>query len=298
VLFRSIVIKPGATLTEAFESLIANNILSAPVEDKISGYVGFLDIRALTAAVVSVHKSDSQPKGFARSVELGDVVAQLTFGDTSEDPDTGSSPANVLSVWTPAYMARLKPIRSVQESDSLLDVCRKLALGHHRVAVINEKGIIIRILSQSWLMNELASRLTDVQGVAIGDLGIVPKNVIKSKASAPAIEAFKLMDKQHIGSLPLVDDDDHILGQAEAGSLCEFLKTHNIKHLTDPISDFAQSGSVGLEQGKRISFKKNTTLGDLLSIFANTHSHRLFFVDDENKVVGVASLKDVLAAVL
>jgi hypothetical protein len=78
----SLLVFTNESLDEAFGKLLSNRILSAPVATKTGvGYVGFLDIRALVSAIVSMDHAKTTSQ---RALELGDLVARLSVGD-----DTG-----------------------------------------------------------------------------------------------------------------------------------------------------------------------------------------------------------------
>jgi CBS domain-containing protein len=100
-----------------------------------------------------------------------------------------------ISVWTPEYVARINPIKVVTPASSLLDVCELFARGVKRVVVMENDGqqIISRIVSQSWLVNELFSGVSaEATNVTLAELGVVPKQVIRCYASQHAIDAFKV----------------------------------------------------------------------------------------------------------
>eukprot|EP00299_Pterocystis_sp_00344_P013501 c6620_g1_i1.p1 GENE.c6620_g1_i1~~c6620_g1_i1.p1 ORF type:complete len:307 (-),score=60.53 c6620_g1_i1:46-966(-) len=279
---QSLVVIKDEDLTQAFQKLLDHRLLSAPVLNHTGDrYVGFLDIRALVSSIVSMSKAQS------KSFELGDFVAQLTKAKSSPDH---------LHVWTPEYVAKINPIQSVTPDDNLLLVCEKFAKGTKRVAVVEGNGHLVRIVSQSWLIEKLAQSTDPVLGaVTLAELGVTPKKVLGCTPDKSAIEAFELMDRHHVSAIALLDEDNHLLGQVTPDNLHHFLRSEQLKELNEPLSTLI---SPNQDEAAALSVTLESKLTEVFAALHQTKSHRLFIVDNDTRVIGVLSLKDILAAIL
>lgn len=112
--------------------------------------------------------------------------------------------------------------------------------GVHRVPVVNEKGEVVNILSQSSLitfLNHSCANLAEFKST-LKELHLGSKPVISVHKDVPAIEAFRLMDKKKISGVAVVDTDGKLVGNTSASDLKLFLKTPSIDLLNMPIMQF------------------------------------------------------------
>jgi len=144
-----IIVSSKETPYDAFKKLIANSILSAPVLDINTGkFTGFLDIRDLVSFVVFI--DDDQKSDVPNN--LNDILIK------------GSKLLKVpLEGVTCTYLSRRNSFIPVQTTDNLLKVCEILAKGVHRVPVVNEKGEVTNIISQSSVMGFLNKHMSKFQ---------------------------------------------------------------------------------------------------------------------------------------
>ena len=105
----------------------------------------------------------------------------------------------------------------------------------------------------------------------------------------------QLMHDHRISAVALVDSENRLLGQLTPENLQDFLRSRRIDDLDMPISHLVTASS---DQGQALSVTGNATVVDLLRVFGQTKSHRVFVVEDDLKLVGIISLKDFLAAIL
>eukprot|EP00298_Acanthocystis_sp_HF-20_P026374 c39_g1_i1.p1 GENE.c39_g1_i1~~c39_g1_i1.p1 ORF type:complete len:362 (+),score=148.97 c39_g1_i1:58-1086(+) len=289
-------IHPHEKLKESFSKLLDHGILSAPVEKKEGGYEGFLDLRELVSAIVGIHQAQKE-----MIPDLEDYVNQLR--DHPAMLPAILAGHDHLDTWTPSYMARICPIVSVPPQATLLDVCEHLGRGAHRVAVVEESGVIKQIISQSWMMDALCDLIEDmdsqigispVASISLETLGIAPKHVYSCKDTDVAIQAFRIMNSHKISGIPIVNSSGVLIGQVSGQDLKNFLKKRDTSDLDKQLKDFADLS----QPISKFSVHQSSKVSEVITRFSDTKSHRLFLVDSNGLLIGVVSLKDILALLI
>ena len=103
---------------------------------------------------------------------------------------------------------------------SLREVVSKLSGSVHRVPVVNEEGRVIKIISQSSIIEWFSHHLGEVHASqTVNELKLGSRPVITVRRSLPAIEAFKLMETHNLSGLAVVDEDGSLIGATSARDL-------------------------------------------------------------------------------
>jgi len=282
-----IIISSKDTPYDAFKQLIAHSILSAPVLDvNTNKFTGFLDMRDLVSFVVFI--DDDQKSDVPNN--LDDIIIK------------GSKLLKVpLEGVTCTYLSRRNSFIPVHTTDNLLKVCEILAKGVHRVPVVNEKGEVTDIISQSSVigfLNKNASKLHMELEKTIHELGIASKPVIHVGKETPTIETFRLMDNKKISGVAVVDEQGRLVGNTSASDLKLFLKTPSIELLQMPIVNFLnkiRQESIDIST-PTITCKSTDHLSLAIGKISSTKVHRLFIADDEGgfKPNSCLSITDIL----
>jgi CBS domain-containing protein len=282
-----IIIDSNETPIHGFEILIKNNIMSAPVYDAIKKeYVGFLDIRDLISYTV-----------FA--FENRNTVAYTK--------STGPFYTTILENVTITYLARRNAFHPVPLTASLYDVALQLAKGAHRVPVTNPQGKVVKIVSQSSLIQlfnkHLGGLLKEDANVKIGDAHIGTSPVISVRYDTPAITTFKLMDDTRHTSLAIIDAEGKLIGNISGRDLKLFIEADcSYELLTLPMVTFLtklRNQEIDIRT-PTMSVNISDSLGHLIGKLAATRVHRLYVVKDsiDYSPVRVISLTDTLKYIL
>jgi CBS domain-containing protein len=273
------------------QKLSSANVLSAPVwSEETKKYTGFLDMRDLVSSVVFIaeHASNCQTK------TLADLFVNAKW---------------VGGAFTVTYLSRRNPFRSVKASDSLatvLELLSKKGPGRmKRVAVVDEAGKIVNIVSQTTLVAYLSSQIASHHlyvGKTVEELHLGSAPPISIQEQAPAIEAFKLMDTKQITGLAIVDAQGKLVGNISARDLKIFIKHIDFGKLVQPVGEFVKHlRQFALDiKSPTITVFGSAKFELVIGKLAATKVHRLFVVDDEThfRPLRVISLADVLSAVL
>jgi len=284
----SVIIVPSTeTPFDAFKKLIGNNILSAPVFDvHAKKFTGFLDMRDLVSFVVFI--DDDQKSDVPNN--LNDILIK------------GSKLLKVpLEGVTCTYLSRRNAFIPVQANDNLLQVCEILAKGVHRVPVVDDKGEVINIISQSSVISFLhknASKFHNELDKTLHALHIGTKPVIVVSKDTPAIETFRLMDNKKISGVAVVDGSGSLVGNTSASDLKLFLKTPSIELLQMPIMSFLnkiRQETIDIT-APTITCKSTDHLSMAIGKISSTKVHRLFIADDADgyKPATCLSITDIL----
>jgi len=282
-----VIIPNSDTPYEGFKTLLENNILSAPVFDTTSKkYTGFLDMRDLVSFVVFV--DDDQHSDVPNNLQ-----AILTRGcRLLKQPSDGISCT---------YLSRRNVFHPVSLEDSLLSVCQILSKGVHRVPVLDAKGDVVSIISQSSIMAFLQLHIQKIKSEVlktIKDLNIGSKPVISVHKDTAAIETFRLMDNKKISGVAVVDADGQFVGNTSASDLKLFIKTLSLAILHEPIMQYLNKiRQESLEiKSPTISCGINDSLAVVIGKIALTRVHKIFVADDTGgyKPHCVVSITDIL----
>lgn len=306
---KMVIIDSQVGLQAAFNTLISNHILSAPVQEG-GHFIGFLDIRDLVSFVLFAAKEhDRHPE----DIPLDQLMSKEGFFQsqvTSPQPEVTSiveqtrMPGNPLQAITVGYLCRRNRFISVSSQDKLLKVLQLLSTKElHRVPVQNEEGSLIAVISQSNIvdyLSQLAERDPSCMQHSIAELQIGHSPVYTALASAPAVLAFDLMDKKQVFGVGVVDDHGVLVGNISASDIKLFLKSPNFTILSQPLVDFL-SAIRRKEIRTRVPVavvSSEATLASVVGKLAATKMHRLYVCDAEKHPLVVITLTNVLAALL
>jgi len=280
-------------LYNAFEILLNNNILSAPVyDDDKKEYIGFVDIRDLVSYVVYLYEHNKNFRNYNMLIKNGVELLKSPEQDGI----------------TLAYLSRRNKFSPVKTTDSLLQVANILSKGEiHRVPVL-DNGKLVNIISQSTIIkivaNEIQEDIVQRIGPTIADMCIgTYNNLAKVSQNAPVISAFRLIDKYNLSGIALIDDTTgRITGVTTGKDLGLFLKHAEIQVLERPIGEYLKyiRSMTKLVQVPSITVYNKSKFIYAIGLIASTKVHRIFVVDDEvhYRPTGVISITDVLNLIL
>ena len=276
---------------EGFEILLKNNILAAPVYDRVKKeYTGFLDVRDLVSSVIFAHEEQM-------------VQASTPWAETWMDvARKGLTKYDKLGSASITYLSRRSPFRPIQLSTSLLDAARALATQAHRVPVIDDATKqCIYILSQSSIISFLMRHRThfkDEWKQSIHSLSLGLCKVISITTEATAWTAFKLLEVSGVSGLAVVDSNGKLVGNTSAKDLKLFMLDRGSLSLDmaimEYLSSIRQRELVSNEVHPSCSVTLSSSIGHVIELMSATKYHRVFVVDIEGRPIGVLSVTDIL----
>jgi len=282
-----VVIQSTESPYDGFKKLVDYNIQSAPVKDPQGKYTGFLDIRDLVSFVVFI--DDDQKSDVPTDLKTLLLRGLKQF----------KIPVDGVTV---TYLSRRNPFHSVDSNASLLTVVQLLAKGLHRIPVLNDKGDVMNIISQSTIVQHLAKHDFKETHKTVLEAKIGSRPVLSVLTSTPAIDVFRLMDKKKISGVAVVDGTGQLIGNTSGSDLKLFLRHPSMEILAKPIQWF-----LNVIRQEAIDIRSPTiTCGSKDSVrfvvakVAGTKVHRIFVADDEcgYKPEAVISITDILRWIL
>lgn len=292
------------TTLQAAEMLWKYNILSAPVWDsEAEEYVGFFDMRDILSAVVA---STAHAKTAATTTTDTSILEHYNISMAKELENMEDGTEDGTDAVKVTYLAKRNPMHASRcTPDTSLHEIAKLLAEHkcHRVPLCDPTtSRVSHIISQSALVKFL-SRTTDLEessSETLVDSGLYyKKDVVTIKETAPAWEAFGILDAKSLSGIAVVDEDtgalvantsarDIRLAASVGGSICMTMDVMSylaeLRMTTPSIKDRHPTCSV----------HETDTIAHVLHLLAKTGYHRLFVVDEEKKPIGVVSVADII----
>ena len=165
------------------------------------------------------------------------------------------------------------------------------------------EGRVVAVISQSNIiefMSRLLAKDPNALQQSIQDLKLGHSPVYSALATAPASNAFDLMDKKQVFGLAVVDAHGALVGNISASDIKLFLQSPHFGLLAEPCQDFL-TAIRRKELRTRVPaaiVAVNAPLASVVNKLAATKMHRLFICDDSHRPTTVITHTDVLAALL
>jgi len=266
---------------DAYKLLIDHKILSAPVWDpKHSLYTAFFDV--LDVVNFTIKQVPSQSLGSLSEFEK--LINSESFYKEKVKRIAGSSGRNQYFAFqsnTPLAIA--------------LDAMGSNKL--HRFAVVESDGNLVTIVTASHVCQLLYKHSTKfpVSSRRVGDIELGLKSTMSVKTSDKAYQAFRLICDNQVSGVAVVDDNGRLIGNISGSDLRQV--GYDGKLMTKlllNVSDFLNLLPKHEDMPGPYCVRTTATLYDVLSMITETHTHRVYVVDDAKKPIGVISLIDII----
>lgn len=211
---------------------------------------------------------------------------------------------------------RWAPFLALQKSDSLLTMLLLLSkyrmkslpvvdLGEGRIENIITQSAVVHMLAECvglhWFENWGTKKLYEL-GLPI----MKPNRLIKVNEEEPVLKAFQLMRKKGIGGLPVVDgsgkkatgnisirDVQYLLTAPEIYKDYRSITAKNFLTAVRNYLEEHQEASAMLRGV--ITCKRDDTLKDIILRLDSEKIHRIYVVDEKEKLEGVITLRDIIS---
>jgi CBS domain-containing protein len=289
-LFRGrLVVLPGDfTIENALRRMAKYNITSVPVlkskdDPTILGFAGMLDFLAHMIKLLSREGTDELNLDKENLKEKTEVFKKTRLADVVDK--SGRSPFLVMN-----------------GEESLQDAVECYLKGTHRIAITDDNGDIIGVISQWTVANYLAT-------VPSQDKDWIPvlrepvskagerSNVISVNGKTSTLQSFLRMHTEKVSSVAIVDDDGKLVGNLSVSDLKGFqLYLSDFNDLLQPVCEFVSL--IRKKQGRPehfvVAFSPNTLTKDVVAKLNEEIVHRAYIVDDKGRPIGVFSLTDLM----
>lgn len=295
-LFRGrLAVLPGDfTVAEAMRRMARYNISSVPVtksrkDSTVLGFVDMLDFLAYLCKLVG--KEGGQ--------EL--IQQDLEALKSKTDAFKNAKIRDLID------FSKKNPFYVLNGEECLADAVQQYLKGVHRIAIADENGDVIGVVSQWTIANYLATVPTDDKEwiptlrEPLERFKCVTTAVQSVNFNEMTINCFLKMHSKNVSSLAVLDDSGKLWGNLSASDLKGFqLFLNDFGDLMQPVKDFLSL--VRKRQGRPENFAigvtKNTPVKDIVEKFNEEIIHRVFVVDDDFKPTCVFSLTNLLEGLI
>lgn len=278
------------TVKDAFELLASKKLLSVPVKcEEEEGWDGFVDVMDLVTFVLKTLTGEQDDEKFQwaayPTTEAELKEKQHMFDDTK-----------LSSVIDASYV---DPFCPISEFGNLMQAVEEvLGKGIHRAPVVDDRGQLVGLLSQSDIVRELNANRLKIGGLLEVSLRALrlgcDGEVITMSHTAKAIHAFFLMQYHKVSAVCVVASNGEIIANVSASDI-RGLRQDRLHLLLQPVLVFLlqQTGLIR----RPLTCAPDVSLGHVLSTMAREAVHRVWVVDDEETTMmcpkGVVSVGDI-----
>ncbi|KAK4773316.1 hypothetical protein SAY87_028335 [Trapa incisa] len=329
-------IRSDASLAEAVRVLSEHRILGAPVFDVdapedaswMEKYIGIVEFAGIVVWILyqSEPPSPRSPKAGAalamalngvtsvRGLGLGPEPAAATPGSFFEALITSEIYKNT-KVQEISGSFRWAPFLALQKEDSFLTMLLLLSKYKMKSIPVVDEGKIDNIITQSAVIHMLAECAGlhwfedwGMKTLSQLDLPLMtPDKIVKVYEDEPVLQAFKLMRKERIGGIPIVDASGRkAVGNISLRDICFLLTAPEIYHDCRLVTakGFVVATKGYLEKknevtahqmGDMVTCKRDNTMKELILMLDSKKIHRLYVIDDEGNLEGVLTLRDIIS---
>jgi len=267
-------LEPNSSAREALQTCNHQKILSVPIATPSKAKVGvhgFLDLFDLLSYLLELW-DDNEAAEIDGIKMLGERFLTHNVCDLIDRSDND------------VYAA----VTGTEHAHRLI---RLFGLGVHRVAMLDMKGSLANILSQSDVAKYLYANihlLGDHANKPILNLKMISSDkLITADNDQTAISAFKLLAQNFISAVPIINKN---------GVLTGTLSLSDLKLIQDDLSPllFTTEQYKSIKEAiPNVVCTPETSLGVVIGLLASNNIHRVWVVDSENKPTSVISVTNV-----
>ncbi|KAJ2897476.1 cell separation during budding [Coemansia aciculifera] len=314
-------VNSDSTIEEACDQLIKHNIQSLPLYDPhTQAYVGMFDLHDLATYILlkrggggdsASGDSDSDSSLSSNAVLLQAAAARSSASGLARDAVMmGKKHRAGDAVSLLSDMSHMNPFYSVLPETTVAQVVGVFAKGTHRVAVMDNERQIRGILSQTRVIRyffehcaaasappvlvpgsihngggggHLSMSEARLLDTPLRELGLVTNDIVKARPTTPVIQALSLLERWHISSLAIVDEEDRIVGNLSVADVKYLAKERRLTGGTCmeliQAARFVQGMRDGRDRAAVFSVRPEATLRYALTKLIATGSHRVWVTE-------------------
>ncbi|KAI9136049.1 hypothetical protein BKA69DRAFT_1110611 [Paraphysoderma sedebokerense] len=292
VSFKVVVLDSTLLVKKGVAALIQNGLQAAPLWDSVrQKFDGMLTLRDVVQLI----------QHFCVNLSYQQAHEELEIFQIQNLRDL---PNRQTSSITAQHHLSLNPLKSVFEAAKLLVTSRldRIALVDHDletnletvVGVIDVTKILKFLACNSPPSNSLLCPLSALQ---IGTY----KDIAKASLNTPFIDVLNMFIDHDISCIPIVDDSNILLNVVELDDVLSLLSPNmssfdNDSPLSIPLSSILLARTADFSGVHTCTL--SDTLHSILHTIKNCQVNRFVVVDDEKKLVGILSLRDLLRSIL
>jgi len=199
---------------------------------------------------------------------------------------------------------------NVTKSTSVEVVVDMFFQGIHRVFIVDEKGELLSVLSQSDFLFLLSQSITMIdvndRSKTIQELGIAEKDLLTVNKDTKVISVLAKMaqaPKRPISAVPIVNDNGDLIATFSSTNLLSLNRT-NFHSLSLPVIEFMyfikkenEAKQLHTQYCSKylnpITCTLDSTFQSVVMIMSTNQVHRVWVVNNEKKLIGVVASSDL-----
>jgi len=279
-----IVVNASDSITDAFYTLVDNNLVSAPVYDSVlNQYITFLSILDIISYLVEIYQFRIE----TADPRIEELVLQDRFKNT---------PVSALGI---GYWRN--PWYTISQDASILDALAMFSRTRaDQIAVFDINGNFVNVLTQHMLVQWLAQRpfeeIGQLSSKSIQTLRLGLQRVIRVHKNRALLHAFIRMHDVNVSGVAIVDDFNRVIGNI---SMTDFQEIGsgviNFRKLYLTCEAFLNQKLQGKSILQLLYVHRDQSVHDVLDIFYRYKIHRVYIVErDTFAPVGVISDGDII----
>jgi len=279
-----IVVNASDSITDAFFTLVDNDIVSAPVYDSITNqYVTFLSILDIISYLVEIYQFQ---------IETADpMIEELVLQDRFKN-----TPVSALGIgnWR-------NPWYTISQEMSILDAFNMFTRTRaDEIAVFDLNGNFVNILTQhmlvQWIAQRPAEEIGQLSSKSIQTLRLGFQRVIRVNKRRSLLRAFMRMHDVNVSGVAVVDDNNTVIGNISSTDLKEIGRgVINFRKLYMTCETFLNQKQQGKDLPQLLYVHRSQSVRDVLDLFYRYKIHRVYVVEkDTFAPVGVISDGDII----
>jgi len=258
--------------------------------------------KLIKARVLSIPLYDEQKKAYTAIFDIMDVLHFVT--QAGGDGTLSALEGNQLfknktseEISNLSGRAHFVPISTSQPLMEALEVITQDYAQLHRLPVIDEKGKLVGILSQSRIVRFLGKHVTkfDFGRLSVKQQNLGIREVFSIGVDNPVSAALKLIKEKEVSAVAIVDKSDKLIANFSASDLKLFGYDDKICKLANEgssLKDFAERMKPSADYPVRVT--KDATTAEVIRKCSTEGVHRVYVVDNAEKPIGVISLVDII----
>jgi len=276
-----------------FKGLVKQNFLSAPVLMKTKHrWYGFIDIGDIVQFYVENFGDQLGNEG----KQVWDLLAEKegfldkTVDDVMKYPLSKKNPFHPIGLGYSLFYA----LETLAREEEL-----------HRVPIIDSERNLKSVLTLSQVIEFFGEKLPllgSIKDKPVSEIAGVIKEVHTLNHNDRAIDGFKLMNEKNVGGLAVVDDSGVLVGHLSQRDLKAIRLENQLFHrLFQQARNFMlhlrEEFKEGHPKRKRV-LHEGDTIEQAITILVENNIHRCFVVDQDQKPIGVVSMKEILLEII
>jgi CBS domain-containing protein len=274
------------TVAEALRLLSKRNYRSAPVMGAgKAGVLGFVDSRDLLVGLLA-KLSDGK-----LSEDFGQWKAVFQTKECAEASKAYLSQP-VAKLVNKSHVDKLSKFSS---TSSLSDIVTEMAaLRLHRVAITDDNGVLVDVLTASDIVNYIASEHLKVFDGTTAK-AVMMNEPICMEESRPTVEAYQIMQRNQVSGIAITKEGRLVANLSATDLSFAMSRAAAIvpESLFLPVQFLVEQSRTHAARAP-VAVRAETTMVDVVKRMAQHRVHRVWVINGDDKPIGVITPTEVL----